>query len=169
MKEKKNEKKNAEVEENLVGGYKFSLPYRNGMEEEEGFVEKVVGRLLTYQHEGEIAKFEFSFVKTLEEMVRCSGKTKEECIAHGARTFCENRMRNETAKNYAEKYKIASATGGVTKTVLNQVKGELRTLLRQGMERGKALDLLKAVLADSIENYGYGLTPEQVNEVVSKL
>ena len=155
-------------EENLVGGCKFSLPYRNGMEGEKGFTEKTVGKLLTYRHEGEIAKFEFSFVKTLEEMVRCSGKTKEECLAHGARTLCENRMRNETAKKIAEKYHISTVTG-ITKAMVNQITGELKTLLRQGMEKEKALDLLKQVLADSIENYGYGLTPEQVNEVVSKL
>ncbi len=147
---------------------KFSLPFVVGMESEPYFEEKYNGSLTVFDHTGECAKFSVSTVKTLDELISCSGKTKQELIIIGGVKQCSNKIRNDELKSLMDKYNL-STTAGVTKAVISQAQGELKTLLRQGMKKDKAIELLRQVLTDTIENYGYGLTADQAEEVISKL
>ncbi len=147
---------------------KFSLPFIAGMEAEPFFEEKYNGSLTVFDHSGECAKFAVKTVKTLDELILCSGKTKQELVIIGGVKQCSNKLRNDELKSLMDKYSL-STTAGVTKAVVSQAQGELKTLLRQGVKKDAAIELLKQVLIDTVENYGYGLTPEQAEEVISKL
>lgn len=143
----------------MKANYKFSLPYREGMEKEPGFVEMKEGAQKGHPGETKFAYFAFEQEFNREQVK----KTDEELIALAASTLFENAVRSKTLGTYAGKYgiQVAGAEGGVGK---NDVK--LITLL-WGAFGGNAKKVYEALQTSDVPSAkAKALTQEEITDLM---
>jgi hypothetical protein len=107
--------------------YKFSLPYREGMESEPGFVEKKEAKQKGHENETTFAFFAFTESFNRESIK----KTDAELIQAMCEVLAANQKRVPKLASYAKKYgiEIAGGTGSITTTdkKIIAAMGELST------------------------------------------
>ena len=98
-------------EEVKVQNVNFSLPYREGMEAQPGFVSKGEGTSKTFPDEKTFAKFKFALDNTIPV-------AEKDALEAGYKVLRQNKQRSMLIGEYAKKYGIVAPgmAGGVTAT-----------------------------------------------------
>jgi hypothetical protein len=99
---------------------RFSLPYREGMENENGYKGKTETTSKTFPGETVFGAFEFPLDNSIEV-------AEADALATGYKVLRQNKQRAGLISTYAGKYSISApgVTGGITKTDLKLIDAML--------------------------------------------
>lgn len=138
-------------EEVKVQNVNFSLPYREGMETQPGFVSKGEATSKTFPDEKVFAKFKFPLDNTIEVK-------EKDALEAGYRVLRQNKQRSLLIGEYAKKYGIVAPgmAGGITATDKRLISAMLEITTNYAK-----------IAAAFVKKTGKQITAEEVAEIAA--